>query len=355
MAEEAQRRWDKRRAAEKDKAGKGGEAGKDGDAKDPVGGEEPDATTKNRKTSKDGHEPSADGPFDKEPGDGKASGEKPSGGSDRPGDETPVDDTATDGSAKPDGDAPPPDGDTSASGEDTPASESDEGVTPSGAEESSGTARPEDFGVTIDSPGRPNRPPDSDPQEDDIPDAVIVDDPFDPFGATVTSRAGLPRAPEPHTQRPGTTRPTAQEDFVASEVSTPTKARATMTAQHRTDITFSEYMLEIVNIAITAGVDRDRARDLVLALAKVARALRDMATDLVGDHNIATEVIGQVTDLADAATRMKQIAEQCADECDTASEAARLAAVSVGRVYSQDIDAMNEAGLAHASAAAHHD
>lgn len=80
-----------------------------------------------------------------------------------------------------------------------------------------------------------------------------------------------------------------------------------------------------------------------------------MASDLVGDHNIATEVVDQITDLADAASRMKALAERCAAECEIASEAARLAAMSVGRVYGQDMQAMDEAGLANASSAAHHD
>jgi hypothetical protein len=142
---------------------------------------------------------------------------------------------------------------------------------------------------------------------------------------------------------------------VASQVSKPASGQAGMAAKHRTDITFGEYLVEIVNIAIAAGLDKDRAQDLAVALGKVADALRDMAADLVGDHNVATEVVDQISDLADAAARMKQLAERCATECEIASEAARLAAMSVGRVYGEDIRAMDDAGLAHASAAAHHD
>ncbi|MFE1519502.1 hypothetical protein ACFW9I_22230 [[Kitasatospora] papulosa] len=80
-----------------------------------------------------------------------------------------------------------------------------------------------------------------------------------------------------------------------------------------------------------------------------------MAADLVGDHNIATTVVDRITDLADAAARMKQLAERCATECETASQAARLAATAVGRTYSEDMDAMDDASLAHASSATHHD
>lgn len=142
---------------------------------------------------------------------------------------------------------------------------------------------------------------------------------------------------------------------MASQVSKPATGQARMAAKHRTDITFGEYLTEIVNIALAAGADKDRAKELAGALGKVADALRDMAADLVGDHNIATTVVDQITDLADAASRMKMLAERCATECEIASEAALLAATAVGWTYSADMQAMDEAGLADASSAAHHD
>ncbi|MBT2369962.1 ATP/GTP-binding protein [Streptomyces sp. ISL-10] len=353
VAEEAQRRWDKRRPAEKDKAAKD-----DGKAKDSTSDKDSEATTK--KMSKDGPGPAADDPKDdsatKEPDDGRKTGEKPSDGTNT----DPKDDTGTDDGPRPDDVKDPPSADDSGNGRSFNERLKDffatagEDTTPPGPEEPS-RLRPEDLKVTVDRPDRPTRSPKSEPVEEEIPDAVIVDDPSDPFGAHVRGPAGLPRAPEPHTQRPGTTRPTAQEDPVASEVRKPASGQARMAAQHRTDITFGEYLMEMVNIAIAAAADKDRAQELAVALGKVADALRDMAADLVGDHNVATEVVDQITDLADAATRMKQLAERCATECGIASEAARLAAMAVGRTYGEDIKAMDDAGLAHASSAAHHD
>ncbi|WP_308013516.1 ATP/GTP-binding protein [Streptomyces beigongshangae] len=357
VGQEAQRRWDKRRAAEKDKAAKDGKARDD--AKDATGDKDSETT---KKMTRDDPEKPSDGPKDdsatKEPEDGKKSGEKPSDAST---DTDAKDGTGTDTDPKADDVKDPPDADDSddersfrewfkdfftKAGEDNAPPEPEE----------SSRLRPEDLGdVTVERPGGPTRSPQPEPTEDDIPDAVIVDDPSDPFGAHVSSPASLPRAPEPHTQRPGTSRPTAQEDPVASEVNKPASGQARMAAKHRTDITFGEYLMEIVNIAIAAALDKDRAQDLAVALGKVADALRDMAADLVGDHNIATEVVNQITDLADAAERMKQLAERCATECEIASEAARLAAMSVGRVYGQDVQAMDDAGLANASSAAHHD
>ncbi|GLW03817.1 ATP/GTP-binding protein [Streptomyces lavendulae subsp. lavendulae] len=358
IGQEAQRRWDKRRAAEKDKAAKDDTA-KD-DAKDATGDKDSEATTK--KMPKDDPEKPSDGPKDdsatKEPDDDKKSGEKPS---DASADTDAKDGTGTDTDPKADEVKDPPDAEDSDDERSFKEKLKDfftkarEDNAPPEPEEPS-RLRPEDLGdITVDRPGGPTRTPQPDPAEDDIPDAVIVDDPSDPFGAHVSSPASLPRAPEPHTQRPGTSRPTAQEDPVASEVNKPTSGQTGMAAQHRTDITFGEYLMEIVNIAIAAALDKDRAQDLAVALGKVADALRDMAADLVGDHNIATEVVDQITDLADAADRMKQLAERCATECEIASEAARIAAMSVGRVYGQDIDAMDDAGLATASSAAHHD
>jgi hypothetical protein len=354
VAEEAQRRWDKRRTAAKDKPVKD-KAAKDGkapepdtgakdskDTRDGRGAKDADATSKKGPT--DGPEPAADGPkadsATKEPNDAKKPGGKPSGEAGKGGAKSADDKRSFKERVK--------DRFTKAATPPGPAPGA-------GSEEPPRTARPEDLGATVDSPGRSSRPPKSEPVEEDIVDAVIVDDPADPFGTYVSRPAGLPRAPEPHTQRPGTTRPTAQEDPMASEVKTTASGQTGMAAKHRTDITFGEYLMEIVNIAIAAALDKDRAQDLAVALGKVADALRDMATDLIGDHNIATEVVNQITDLADAATRMKQLAERCATECEIASEAARIAAMSVGRVYGEDIQAMDDAGLAHVSAAAHHD
>ncbi|WP_424893286.1 ATP/GTP-binding protein [Streptomyces sp. XH2] len=345
VAEEAQRRWDKRRADAKDKAAKDGDGGKGADA-----------TTE--KGPKGGPEAAADGPKGKAAEDDKQSGEKPS---DDSSDKDAKDSTSTGDVPKPDDVKGPPGADASGDGRSFKERFKDffakggEGTAPPEAEEPSQRAKPEDLGFTVDSPGRPSHPPRTEPAEEEIPDAVIVDDPSDPFGAHVTSPASLPRAPEPHTQRPGTTRPPEQEDPMASEVSKTVSGQAGTPARHRTDITFDEYLMEIANIAISAAHDSERAEHLADSLRKVADALRDMAVDLVGDHNIATEVVDQITNLADGAMCMKQLAERCATECEIASEAARIAAMAVGRTYGQDIQAMDDAGLAHASAAAHHD
>ncbi|MFI5634852.1 ATP/GTP-binding protein [Streptomyces sp. NPDC051664] len=213
---------------------------------------------------------------------------------------------------------------------------------------------PDESAPNVEWPDRPTRT--SHPAGDgveDIEDAVIVPD--GPASVT-TGVKGLTPAPGPHTQRPGTSRPTRTEGSSVSsaEVNRPS-GQGGLAAQHRTDITFDEYLVEMANIAIQAASDQERAEALMEALGKVADALRDMAADLVGDHNISTEVTELISDLADAAGRMKQQAERCAEQCGIAKEAARLAAAEVARVYGQDMDAKEDAGLKFTSAGRHHD
>ena len=141
---------------------------------------------------------------------------------------------------------------------------------------------------------------------------------------------------------------------VCASVSRPS-GQGPLPSQHRTDITFDDYLMEMANIAIQAASDQERAEALAEAFDKVADALRDMAADLIGDHNITTAFTDLIADLADSAARMKQQAERCATECGLALEAAKLAAAMVARIYGQDMAAKEDAGLRYASAAAHHD
>ncbi|MEU2346026.1 ATP/GTP-binding protein [Streptomyces sp. NPDC013082] len=184
---------------------------------------------------------------------------------------------------------------------------------------------------------KPKRPA---PDDEYIPDAEVI-------------TRSLPPAPEPHTERPGTSRPAEQETNVGS-TKPPASKTGGLAAQHRTNVTFDEYLVDIANIALNAGSDKDEAKALATITGKIADLLREMATDLGNDHNIETTVIDLISDLADAATRMQHQAERCARDCEIAADAAGLAAVSVARTYREDLDAMDAGGVTHASAAAHH-
>ncbi|MFD4363155.1 ATP/GTP-binding protein [Streptomyces anulatus] len=377
MAQEAQRRWEKRRAAEKDKAEKDSTSGKDSEATA-------------RKNSKDASGPAADGPKD-DPAAGQGTDQGQTGGDRAADGQTGKQDPGkgTDSSGKPRSDSSKGEG-----GWGWWKKKPEPGADPDGDEPRSapgGHARPGDgdpyeglFGqddpqYTADRPDRPDTGPESGrphdaagprSAEDDVVDAVIVDDPGDPFGADrirrpglTTGTPGLPPAPETYTQRPGTSRPASTSTSTSTEgdsvssapVSKPSGRGQGLAAQHRTDITFGEYLTEMANIAVKAASDQERAEMLTEALGKVADALREMAADLVGDHNISTTVTNLISDLADAAGRMKAQALRCAEQCGLAKEAAVLASVQVVRVYGKDMAAKEDAGLQHTSAAAHHD
>ncbi|WP_410540532.1 hypothetical protein [Streptomyces sp. KL2] len=247
-----------------------------------------------------------------------------------------------------------------------------------GTEEPAEPVWSEDLGITVeraDRPGPSNRSDTSPPKGAPTGPAAIAPGP-----------TGLPRAPEPHTQRPGTTRPappqdnsgpagpqdsttgpapeqagppTPQESSVDSTQVTPAPTSAparqeSLARQHRTDITFDEYLMEMAAIAVDSHRDESRAEELAQVLGKAVDALREMADDLAGDHNLAPRVTEHISHLADTADRMKAQAGRGAQECGAAAEAARLAAAEVARVYGRDRDAKQNAGLTHTSAATHH-
>ncbi len=142
---------------------------------------------------------------------------------------------------------------------------------------------------------------------------------------------------------------------MASEVSRPTSGQTGMAAQHRTDITFGEYLMEIVNIAIAAALDKDRAQELAVALGRSPTPCGTWPPTWSATTTSPPRSSTRSRTRPTPRTVVKQLAERCATECEIASEAARIAATSVGRVYGEDIAAMDDAGLATASSAAHHD
>ncbi|MFJ6250642.1 MULTISPECIES: hypothetical protein [unclassified Streptomyces] len=133
-----------------------------------------------------------------------------------------------------------------------------------------------------------------------------------------------------------------------------TPAGSQLAAKHQTDITFDQYLVEMTNIALAALGDKETAEDLVKRLLATAKALLEIAEDLADDHNVDKRIVAQISALSEALQRMTAQATRCAQECADAAEAAVQAAAGVARVYGQDMDAKREAGLVHASAAAHH-
>ncbi|WP_159057868.1 hypothetical protein [Streptomyces sp. WAC04657] len=165
---------------------------------------------------------------------------------------------------------------------------------------------------------------------------------------TATPAASGPGAEIPAQSAPPDTTPKE-----APPMST-TPAGSQLAAKHQTDITFDQYLVEMTNIALAALGDKETAEDLVGRLLATAKALLEIAEDLADDHNVDKRIVAQISELSEALQRMTVQATRCAQECADAAEAAVHAAAGVARVYGQDMDAKREAGLVHASAAAHH-
>lgn len=213
--------------------------------------------------------------------------------------------------------------------------------------------------------GRTGRPASEQESEEDIVDAVIVDDPAPP------STDGQPRGltvgqPAAHPPRPGTSRPPdpPQEPPMAPEQSpaprTTTSSAAPrgstgMAAKHRTDITLDEYLVSMGNIAVNAERDQQEMAESAPLVALVVGVLAHMAKDLEDDHNVDPEVADLVHEMAQDAGRMVQAFRQAEKASADAAQAAAQAAQEVARVYGQDQAAMDEGGVAQASAAVHHD
>lgn len=199
----------------------------------------------------------------------------------------------------------------------------------------------EEVGITVE---RADRPGSSQARDDAEPAAVAA------------GPRGLPPAPEPHTQRPGTTRAEKAEK-TEEQVSRPSGrggGQPRMAAQHQASITVFEYVDNMSASDLQARQDRDVAERLDDALRKIARELRVWAADLAQDDNIEVEVTDKVVSLADGSADMAVVMARFAQGCKAAAEYAFTAHRWVDEVYGEDVDAMRAGGLTQASAASHH-
>ncbi|MCX4444638.1 hypothetical protein [Streptomyces albidoflavus] len=212
--------------------------------------------------------------------------------------------------------------------------------------------------------GRTGRPDPEQDSEEDIVDAVIVDDPAPPSadGQPPGLTVGQPAA---HPPRPGTSRPPdppqeppmAPKQSPAPRTTTSSAARGStgMAAKHRTDITLDEYLMSMAAIAVHAERDQQEMAKSAPLVALVVGVLAHMAQDLEDDHNVDPEVADLVHEMARDAGRMVASFRQAEKASADAAQAAAQAAQEVARVYGQDQAAMDEGGVAQASAAVHHD
>ncbi|MFD5610602.1 hypothetical protein [Kitasatospora sp. NPDC127060] len=188
---------------------------------------------------------------------------------------------------------------------------------------------------------RPGQQGAAEDEDDNIPDAEIVEDDDEPVKAPAAPK------PEPGPEPSGEARP-------AARTRARTVGRQRTARQHRTEVTFGEYLTAMANIAVNASTDYLMVQEAIAQLRALARVLREMSSDLVGSHNIDRKVTNLIADLADFAATTSREADRLAQVCEKASTVAVLAAESVAKVYGEDLDAMDEGGLDEASAAVHH-
>ncbi|MFZ3562820.1 hypothetical protein ACOKM5_43595 [Streptomyces sp. BH097] len=212
-----------------------------------------------------------------------------------------------------------------------------------------GTVTADSVGITVerdDPPPSPDAEPATQPAQGQRPENS-------PAGLT-RGVPGLPPAPTPHTQRPGTTRPDSQEHSVADTQVAHRSTQGGLAVKHQTDITFDEYLIEMTSIAVQAGADGERAEAVTLTMTKVVALLKEMAADLADDHNVGPKVTGRIEAATERGDVMEETAQRFASMCADAFEGGKLAAGRVAKVYGEDMDAKQDAGIDHVSAAVHH-
>jgi hypothetical protein len=181
----------------------------------------------------------------------------------------------------------------------------------------------------------------------------------EPLGLT-TGQLGLPRAPEPHTKRPGTsspsrakTAPTTEENVSTVQTTTPQQGLA---PKHRTGLTLNSYLSTMGRIALKAAETAQEASRVGQTMQATAKAITEMSQDLADGHNVTDPgVMAAIDALAEAATRMGAESHRMAEQSQLAANGALMAARAVSADYRRDQDAKTDAGLKHASAAAHHE
>ncbi|MBY6307717.1 hypothetical protein [Streptomyces clavuligerus] len=126
-------------------------------------------------------------------------------------------------------------------------------------------------------------------------------------------------------------------------------------ARHRTDITLGQYLMDMTNVALRAQHCADAAEKAEHRLGVIADAIGKLAPVFERGHALDRRLIEQFEQTGQRIEQAQRCARQASVDCQAAAEGARLAAMAVGRVYGEDQDAKEEAGLDHASAAVHHE
>jgi len=128
-----------------------------------------------------------------------------------------------------------------------------------------------------------------------------------------------------------------------------------LAARHATEITFDEYLERLGRIAVAAGEDADALHATARVLGGIVTGLGQLAEALAADDALDARIVARITALAESAEAMRVVGARAGGEFDVAAQGAADTAAHVVRVYGADMQATRDQGLAHASAASHHD
>ncbi|MFH8620134.1 hypothetical protein ACH4E8_34340 [Streptomyces sp. NPDC017979] len=192
--------------------------------------------------------------------------------------------------------------------------------------------------------------------------------------AVTTGQRALPQAPEPHTERPGTSAPdpepdgpiTPADDTPRAADPPPTKrttmsgmevrtSGGTVAVQHRTELNLGGYLGRMSRIALSTGSAQEKAAETAEIMSNANEALTAMFKAVASDDNVNDPGLLLLMDtMMEEAALLAYRAERMSRSCEEAYDQTRMAARAVNADYRRDQDLKNDAGLASTSAASHH-
>ncbi|KPC88409.1 hypothetical protein ADL27_40780 [Streptomyces sp. NRRL F-6602] len=134
------------------------------------------------------------------------------------------------------------------------------------------------------------------------------------------------------------------------------KGQAALAAKHRTELTLNGFIGRMGRIAMRAALYGDEADEIARRLRKLIKEIRAMKEELAVDDNVTDRQFQRLMDdLVEQAGAMQTAAQRMTAACRRAADGSLMAVRVVDADYHRDMKAKQDAGLAHVSAASHHE
>ncbi|RZD62888.1 hypothetical protein C0Q58_14180 [Streptomyces albidoflavus] len=134
------------------------------------------------------------------------------------------------------------------------------------------------------------------------------------------------------------------------------QAPVALAAKHRTELTLNHYIGRMGRIAMRAALYGDQADEIARRLRKVIKAITAMQEELADDDNVTDpQFQRQMSELVEQAGVMQSAAKRMTVACRRAADGSLMTIRLVDADYRRDMKAKQDAGLAHVSAASHHE